>query len=196
MKILWHKHSLMISSSVGSAQYSWGISYEYLTGWGNLSRKIISIKRNHYSNLVFFFSSSDFPSRTCCDLSGKLYFWRSYFFTLFQSDYFDRTVIFSEQLLFQSSCFFLLFQNSHFFKAGSFAQNQLFQKNYILEKADVSEKQYYALATFSWRAAFLEWLLFQKTVPPIVATFSEDLIFYNILFQKSCYFTATLLFHS
>ena len=27
-----------------------------------------------------------------------LYFWRSYFFTLFQSNYFDTTVTFSEQL--------------------------------------------------------------------------------------------------
>ena len=29
----------MISSSIGSGQYSWEISYEYLLGWGNLSGK-------------------------------------------------------------------------------------------------------------------------------------------------------------
>ena len=48
-KIVWHKHSLMISSSVVSChpgKYSCRILHEYLSGWGNLSGKIISIKRN------------------------------------------------------------------------------------------------------------------------------------------------------
>ena len=50
MKIVWHKHNLMISSSVGTSildDYSYEIPNEYLSGWGNLSGKIISIKRNH-----------------------------------------------------------------------------------------------------------------------------------------------------
>ena len=40
----------MISSSVGfghSGKYSSEIPYEYLSGWENLSGKMISIKRNH-----------------------------------------------------------------------------------------------------------------------------------------------------
>ena len=82
-------------------------------------------------------------------------------------------------------------------KAGTSAQYQLFQKSYILEKANFSEKQYSAVYTyFFWRTAFLERLLFQKTLPSIAATFSEELLFYNILFQKSYYFIATVPFHS
>ena len=112
MKIGWHKHNLTISSSVGSSQYSWRISHEYLPGWGNLSGKIISIKRNHLSGVYFQIAISLIGC--VATFSGQLYFWRSYFFTLFQSDYFDTAGTFSEQLFFQSSCFFLLFQNSHF----------------------------------------------------------------------------------
>ena len=47
---------------------------------------------------------------------------------------------------------------------------------------------------FFWRAAFLERLLFQKTIPFIAATFSEELLFYKMLFQKSYYFRATIPF--
>ena len=50
MKIVWHKHNLIISSSAGSGhpgKYSYEIPYEYLSEWGNLSRKIISIKHNN-----------------------------------------------------------------------------------------------------------------------------------------------------
>ena len=50
MKIVWHKHNLVNSSTVGSSypgKYSYEIPCEYLLGWGNLLRKIISIKRNH-----------------------------------------------------------------------------------------------------------------------------------------------------
>ena len=54
--------------------------------------------------------------------SGQLYFGTSYFFTLFQSNYFDTTVTFSEQLFFQNSCCFLLFQNSHFFAGVIFSE--------------------------------------------------------------------------
>ena len=50
MKIVWHKHNLMISSSVGSGhpdKQSYKIPHEHLLGWGNFSEKIISIKLNH-----------------------------------------------------------------------------------------------------------------------------------------------------
>ena len=137
--------------------------------------------------------------------SGQLYFRKSYFFTLFQSNYFDTTVTFSEQLFLQNSCFFLLSQNSHFF-AGVIFQNSFFfgpkllqrshflrigsslrkllfetaifseelirikisekrntvlkqillhsinlfrKKNWFWKKTDFSEKQYFALSTFS-----------------------------------------------
>ena len=38
--------------------------------------------------------------------SGQFYFWRKYFFTLSQSNYFDTTVTLSKQLLLQSCYFF------------------------------------------------------------------------------------------
>ena len=49
MKIVWHKHNLMISSSVGSGdpgKYSYEIRHEYLSGQRKLLGKIILIKRN------------------------------------------------------------------------------------------------------------------------------------------------------
>ena len=49
MKIVWHKHNLIIFSSIGSGhpgKHSYKIPYEYLSGWGNLSGKI---KRSHYN---------------------------------------------------------------------------------------------------------------------------------------------------
>ena len=83
------------------------------------------------------------------NFSGKLYFRRSNFFTLFQSNYFDTTATFSVQLFLQNSCFFclsrtvtfsqgLFFQNSfffgvkllqssHFLRIGSFLRQLLFE---------------------------------------------------------------------
>ena len=58
----------MISFSVGSShpdKYSYEIFYQNLLGWGNLSEKIISIKRN---DVICFFSNGDFPSRICYDI--------------------------------------------------------------------------------------------------------------------------------
>ena len=36
--IVWHKHNLMVSSSVTMVKYSYKIPREYLSAWGNLSR--------------------------------------------------------------------------------------------------------------------------------------------------------------
>ena len=50
-------NNLVISSLVGSGhpdKYSYEIPHEYLSVWGNLSGKIISIKGNHYFHLVIF----------------------------------------------------------------------------------------------------------------------------------------------
>ena len=69
-------------------------------------------------------------------LSGQVYFRRSYFFTLSQSDYFDTTVHFPEQLFLQRSRFFrisisrgvtylqqLFFQSSYFFRGKLLANS-------------------------------------------------------------------------
>ena len=137
------------------------------------------------------------------------------FFT-FSDSHFFAGVIFSEQLLFRSenstkqpllenrkfftavtfwnSCFFSeelfkikISKKSYFFKAGTSAQHQ---KSYIFQKIN------FHITYFFRRTVFSEQLLFRKTLPSIAATFSEELLFYNILFQKSYYFTATVPFHS
>ena len=124
----------MIFSSVGSSQYSWRMPYEYLLGSGNLSGKIISIKLNHRSGV--YFQKAISLIACVATFSGQLCFWRSYFFTLFQSDYFDTTVTFSEQLFFQSSCFFLLF-----------SEQSLFRSSYFFRIASCSERQFYRAVT-------------------------------------------------
>ena len=140
MKIVWHKHNLMISSSVGSGQYSWGISYEYLLGWENLLGKIISIKRNHYFNLFFFFfSNSDFPYRICCD--------------------FFRTTLFLEKLLCHTlSAWLRRRHNSYIFGAAvfsekllfsSFSEQSIFRSSYFIRIASFSEQKFYRAVT-SW----------------------------------------------
>ena len=60
--------------------------------------------------------------------SEQFYFWRSCFFTLFQSNYFYTTVTFSKQGFLQSSCFFeeLFLQNNHVFRSSYFFQNSYF----------------------------------------------------------------------
>ena len=141
MKIVWHKHNLMISSSFGSGQYLWGISYKYLPGWGILSGKIISIKRNHHSNLGFIFKQR-FPFSHVLALfqdnfiSGEatsshffrvttstqqLYFRSSYFLRAAAFFSFIRTVTLSQQLFFQNSFFFRaeILQSSHFLRIRS-----------------------------------------------------------------------------
>ena len=57
----------------------------------------------------------------------------------------------------------------------------------------IFQKIDFRITYFFWRVFFLEQLLFQKTLPSIAATFSEELLFYNIFFQKSYYFLATFL---
>ena len=72
-------------------------------GWGNLSGKTVSIKRNLWFVLGFFFFKWCFSF--VATFSEQLYFWRSFFFTLLQSNYFGTTTTFSEQLFLQNCCF-------------------------------------------------------------------------------------------
>ena len=106
-------------------------------GGRNLSGKIISMKHNHQSNLEIFFQIAISLLAYVATLSGQVYFRRSYFFTLFQSDYFDTTVNFPEQLFLQRNRFFrisfsrgvtylqhfLFFQSSYFFRVKLLASS-------------------------------------------------------------------------
>ena len=147
-------------------------------------------------------------------LSRSSYFFRT---AAFLRSSFFRTVTFS-QLLFQNSFFFTarLLQGRHSLRIGSclgqllietaiFLEEELFRKKDIYRRATFSKQvllhiiNFFRKATF-WKKRiiqksntfpFFERPLFQKTQPSIAFTFSEDLPFYKILFQKS-YFTATL----
>ena len=68
------------------------------------------------------------------NFSGQLYFWRSYFFTRLQNNYFNATVNFSEQVFLQSSCFFeeLLFQYCYLCTAVNFSESHFFRAKLLL----------------------------------------------------------------
>ena len=126
----------MISSSVSSGQYSWGISYEYLLGWENLSGKIISIKHNHWSYMSFF-SNRDFPYGMCCDFFRSTLFLEKLLLHTFSkwllrhNSFIFGAAIFSEQLLFYS-----------FFRTVSFSQRLFFQNSFF------SERKFYRVVTY------------------------------------------------
>ena len=116
--------------------------------------KIISIKRNQWSNLFLFFSNSDFPSRMYCD--------------------FYRTTLFLERLLFHTFSEWLLRHSSYIFGAdifseqllfSPFSEQPLFQRSYFFRIASFSERKFYRAAT-SWEwevlsgSYFLEQLFF------------------------------------
>ena len=81
----------------------------------------------------------------------------------------------------------LLFSSQYFCKASTFSDELPFWKKQIFRKAILR------ITYFSWRAAFLDWLFFQKTLISIAATFSEQLFFLKKIIQKRYFFTATLL---
>ena len=110
------------------------------TPWGKLS--VIA------SLIWFLFFEIVVSLLAYATLRGQLCFGRIYFFTLFQSSYFDkqlvfggscffrtaavfpfyRTVTFSQELFFQNSFFFgaKILQSSHFLRIGSSLQQLLF----------------------------------------------------------------------
>ena len=102
--------------------------------------------------------------------------------------HFSRTTLFLEKLLLHTFSEWLLRHNSYIFGAA------IFPEQLLLSPFSEQSSAIFRITYFFWRAAFLERLLFQKTIPLIAATFSEELLFYNTLFQKNYYFTATLLF--
>ena len=80
---------------------------------------------------VSFFQIAISPLAYVATFSGQLYFGRSYFFTLFQSNYFDTTVTFSGQL----------------FLFSPFSEQSLFRRSYFFRIASFSERKFYRAAT-------------------------------------------------
>ena len=104
--------------------------------------------------------------------SGQLYFWRSYFFTPFQGNYFDTTAISQRSYFFRAAAFLrssffrtvnfsqLLFQNSFFFQDKTSTEQPLlenrklfravtFRNNHFLAEELFRKKDIYRRATFS-----------------------------------------------
>ena len=94
------------------------------TSWGKL---------NVIASLIWvsFFQIAISPLAYVATFSGQLYFGRSYFFTLFQSNYFDTTVTFSEHLFLPQQLLIFLF---HFFRTVTFSQELFFQNSFFLEQ--------------------------------------------------------------
>ena len=116
MNLVWHKHNLMISSLVYSGhlgKYLHEIPHECLSGWGNLLGKIISIKRNHCSNLGFFFFKWRFSFSHILRL-----FQNSFIFGEASSSHFFRVTTSSHHFLFRSS---------YFFRAAAFLRGSFFR---------------------------------------------------------------------
>ena len=111
------------------------------TSWGKL---------NVIASLIWvsFFQIAISLLAYVATFSGQLYFGRSYFFTLFQSNYFDTTVTFSGQLFLQNSCFFPLFQNSHFFAGAIFSEQLLCRSETSTEQALFENKKFFMAVTF------------------------------------------------
>ena len=126
--IVWHKHNLMISSSVGSVGFFLTLASIHIRfpmntyqgegtslGFGIFFQMVISLPHM----LRIFQNSFIFGEATY-----------SHFFWVTNS---------TQQLLFQSSCFFeeLLFQNSHFFRSS-----------YLFRTVTFPERNFYQAGTF------------------------------------------------
>ena len=144
--------------------------------------------------------------------SGQLYFERSYFFTLFQSNYFDTTVTFSVQLFLQNSCFLYFFktvtfsqelffqnsfffvvkllQSSHFLRIGSSSRQLLFGTVIFSEelfRLKISKRELLLWSRyFCTASAFWELLYFGKKM-----IFQRSNSPHYLLFLESCVFGAT-----
>ena len=125
--------------------------------------KIISVKRNHKSNL-FLFSNSDFPLASVATFSGQLYFGRSYFFTLFQSIYFDTAITFLGQLFLQNSCLFFSFSEKPLFRRSYFFQNSFFLRSETSTEQPLFENKEFFYGNYFLQQPFYPEELFRTNI--------------------------------
>ena len=103
------------------------------------------------TSLIYFVSflfNSNFTSPICATFSAQIYFGRSFFFTLFQSNYFSRIVSFSELQFLQNNCFFLLFQNSYFFAGAIFLEKLFLRSKTSTEQSLLENRKFFTAFTF------------------------------------------------
>ena len=124
----------------------------------------------------------------CCD------FFRTALFSeklpLLQSNYFDTTVTFLEQLFFQGICFFLtssFFQNNHFFAAAIFSEQLLFQSETSTEQPPREYKMFFAVVTFRNSYLFGGGIVQTEDIYRR-ATFSKQLLLQSINFFRRATF--------
>ena len=104
MKVVWHKHYLIISFLVGFAHHDKNFNETYQA---QKALRGNSFLFNVITNLIWDFFQMEISLLAYeATFSGQLYFWRNYFFILLQSNNFDVAVTFSEQLFLQSSYLF------------------------------------------------------------------------------------------
>ena len=84
------------------------------------------------------------------NFSGQIYFWRNYFFTLLQSNYFDTTVTFFEHFFVRAAAFFeeLPFPEQSPLHSGHFSEWLLFQNKTSIEQSLLERSQFLRTGTF------------------------------------------------
>ena len=119
--------------------------------------------------------------------SRRLYLWRSYFFTVLQSNYFDTTVTFSEEPFVQSSYFFeeLRFRKSHFLAAVILSEYLIFSERNFYRAAISWESE---VPYFSEQLLFLAQELFRIKISTDEIFFRTGTSSHHQLFQRSCIF--------
>ena len=139
--------------------------------------------------------------------SGLFYFRRNYLFTLFQSNYFDTIVTFSEQLFLQSSCFFRgILLSKEPFRCSSYSNTQFFGAKPLLSSYFLrieSSLGQLLFGTPNFVAEELirikisaEELLFQSRYLCTASAFSEELHFRKRQFLRKQMFNITYFFRA
>ena len=144
MKIVWHKHNVIIFFSVGSGHH---MRFPMNTYQGKEASREKQFLLNVITRLTLdFFQIVISLLLYVATFSEQLYFWRNYFFALLQSNYFHTKSAFSEKLfLCYFSYFFdlflyfflssFLFQNSHLFAGVIFFRTATFSEQIIYQAA-------------------------------------------------------------
>ena len=161
----------------------------------HFSRVTTSTHQLLFRDSYFFRTAAFFSFFRTVTFSQELLFQNSFYFgaKLLQRRHFLRIRSYLQQLLFGTAILSrgavqdkdikkeLIFQSKYFCTVSTFSEKTDFGKIF----------QYSAVYTYTfWRTVFLERLLFQKALPSIAATFSEELLFLQHTFSQE------LLFHS
>ena len=104
-----------------------------------------------FNFLFFFFQMTISLLPYLLTFSRELYFRKSYFFTLHQSNYIDTTDTFLEKLFLHSSCLFfekLRFWKSHFLVAVIFSEYVIFRSEVSTNQRILENRKFFRTVTF------------------------------------------------